>query len=257
MLLPALSKAKQKAQGVGCLSNTRQIVIAWLTYSVDFKDALPLNNHGGAEQGPNPADTTGWCSGWEDWGTRSDNADTGLLVNPLYAQIANYVGKQARVFKCPADNFKSSANPVGSRVRSLSMNAAVGEGYGNYPHTSSNSKDVFYSPSFFVAKKSTDFVRPQPAMVWVLLDEQPDSINDPCFFDNPLDATGAWTDLPASYHNRACGFSFADGHSEIRRWLDNSTVQNVRFVDYGPSTWTAAKGPRDYAWVADRTPKAP
>ena len=141
------------------------------------------------------------------------------------------------------------------------MDAAVGEGYGGYPHDpkpGGNGKDTqpFFSGGFFVARKMADFLRPKPAMCWVFVDEHPDSINDACFFNNPKDSTGNWTDLPASYHNGACGFSFADGHSEIRKWLDDSTKQSVHYLDYG-SDYSAAKGPRDYRWLVDRTPQTP
>jgi prepilin-type N-terminal cleavage/methylation domain-containing protein/prepilin-type processing-associated H-X9-DG protein len=261
MLLPALARAKQKAQGIMCMNNTHQLVVSWSMYAHDFNDRFAMNNHGGATQGNWPApptDTSGWCTGWLDWGARLDNTKVDCLVNPLYAQMAPYVARQARIFKCPADVLRAPSNPPGERVRSISMNAAVGEGYGGYPHAPNNGKDTqpFFAGGFFVAKKAGDLIRPGASKSWVFVDEHPDSINDPCFFDDPRSLTGTWTDLPASYHNGAGGFAFADGHSEIHKWLDDSTKQLVHLADYG-SAYTAVKGARDYPWIADHTPITP
>jgi prepilin-type processing-associated H-X9-DG protein len=102
----------------------------------------------------------------------------------------------------------------------------------------------------------TDLVKPNPTLAWVFVDEHPDSINDGCFFNNPHALGGAsrWTDLPASYHNGGCGFSFADGHSEIRKWKESSTFYPITKKDF---PGLACANSRDYYWVAERTPKAP
>jgi prepilin-type N-terminal cleavage/methylation domain-containing protein/prepilin-type processing-associated H-X9-DG protein len=254
MLLPALTLAKQKAQGVGCMSNTRQLAIAWIMYSGDHNDKLPINNHGNAARGG--ADTTGWITGWIDWTASTDNVRTDFLTDERYAKLAPYCGKAAKVYKCPADNFKGPQN-TGPRVRSLSMNAAVGEGWGDAAHTSP--KETFFGSTFYVVKKLSGFIKPPPAMSWVLWDEHPDSINDGCAFNDPL-THNVWTDLPASYHNGACGLSFADGHSEIHKWL-RGPVRGapVKFSDYGSAYGPFPSGPpyNDYDWLAQRTPQRP
>jgi prepilin-type N-terminal cleavage/methylation domain-containing protein/prepilin-type processing-associated H-X9-DG protein len=241
MILPALSKAKQKAEGIYCQNNTRQLTLAWLMYADDHNGTIVENHHGPDARGPNP-NPNSWIAGWLDWGPSPDNTNTLFLTDNRWAKLSPYSKGAAGLYKCPADKIRSSLNP-GPRVRSISMDAALGDG---------NKKDFY--PSFFFAKKMTDLVHPAPAMVWVFVDEHPDSINDGCFFDNPLVAGGGshWSDLPASYHNGACGFSFADGHAEIKKWLDGPTRAAVLMRDFGGLN---APNSRDYLWLAERTPR--
>jgi prepilin-type processing-associated H-X9-DG protein len=90
----------------------------------------------------------------------------------------------------------------------------------------------------------------RPAKTWLVLDEHPDSINDGYFINNP-NAT-AWQDIPASFHNGACGFSFADGHSEIKKWRSGASNYKVQY--YYPSTKPFdAAGRMDFAWYLERT----
>jgi prepilin-type processing-associated H-X9-DG protein len=106
----------------------------------------------------------------------------------------------------------------------------------------------------FYAKKMSDLIKPGPAMSWLFVDEHPDSINDPCFFINPA-LTGAadrWLDLPASYHNGACGFAFADGHSEIKKWQEGRTKVRITFGDF---TGLDVPNSPDFDWLAMRTPR--
>ena len=95
--------------------------------------------------------------------------------------------------------------------------------------------------------KLTDVV--EPAKTWLTLDEHPDSINDAFFITDPN--VNNWQDIPASYHNGACGFSFADGHAEIRKWLSQSSMYPVDFV-YGPNKPFDDLGRQDMAWYAER-----
>jgi prepilin-type N-terminal cleavage/methylation domain-containing protein/prepilin-type processing-associated H-X9-DG protein len=243
MLLPALSRAKQKTQGIYCMNNTRQLALAWLMYSDDHNGVLVENHHGGdARGGANP---NSWVAGWLDWLNTTDNTNTLFLTDPRWAKLSPYSKASFTLYKCPADNYKSGANP-GPRVRSISMNASMGDG----------NKSGFggWSPTFFYAKKLVEIIRPPPAMAWVFVDEHPDSINDACFFVNPWLAQNAyrWTDLAASYHNGACGFSFADGHAEIKKWRDPQTRYPVRMADF-----PGLNDPNsvDFAWIAERTPR--
>jgi prepilin-type processing-associated H-X9-DG protein len=130
------------------------------------------------------------------------------------------------------------------------MNAAMGQGWGDAAHA--KPKEQFYNNTYFVAYKMNQVINPGPARAWLLVDEHPDSINDGCFFNDPTTATNsfAWTDLPASYHNGACGFAFADGHSEIKKWMENATKQRVQFIDFAGLN---CAGSQDYAWLRERT----
>ncbi len=245
MLLPALSKAKTKTEGISCMNNSRQLAIAWVMYSQDYGDRLVGNTHGNVAQNPNPNyDPYGqWIAGWLDWTASQHNTNTLYLTDPRFAKLTPYAKGDWKLYKCPSDKKKSPYNP-GPRVRSISMNAAMGDG----------NKADFFNGTFFYAKKMAELITPPPAMAWLFVDEHPDSINDGCAFNNPLLAPNAyyWTDLPASYHNGACGFAFADGHPEIKKWRESSTQQPVRLSNFGG---LSVPNSADYRWIIERTPR--
>jgi prepilin-type N-terminal cleavage/methylation domain-containing protein/prepilin-type processing-associated H-X9-DG protein len=231
MLLPALSRAKQKALGISCMNNSRQITLAWIVYSGDFQQRL-VYNKASAE-----TDLQNWVGDVMSWTTDPQNTNVALIQNSL---LGPYVGKNVACFKCPSDQ---TPCPLGPRVRSYSMNAFVGP------------QDAVGTPVFpgwrqFL--KQTDFAK--PSNIFVLLDEHPDSINDGwyvfCTGAGPTEQS-QWSDLPASYHNGAAGFSFADGHSEIKKWRDSSTRHAVMGND---SFLPLSTGNQidDIDWVAQR-----
>jgi len=244
MLLPALAKSKTKAQGISCMNNSRQLGLAWIMYADDYAGYLVNNRHGGASRGPNP-DPNNWAGGWLDWTASADNTNTAFLSDERWSKLAPYSKRSAAIYKCPADNRHGRLNP-GPRARSISMNAAMGDG----------NKDNFgsWSPPIFFAKKLIELTKPQPALAWVFVDEHPDSINDGCFFLNPWlnGASDRWLDMPASYHNGACGFAFADGHAEIKKWIESRTRVAITFTDFGGLT---VPNSPDYDWLAQRTPR--
>jgi prepilin-type N-terminal cleavage/methylation domain-containing protein/prepilin-type processing-associated H-X9-DG protein len=217
LLLPALVKAKEKAQGIYCMNNTKQLMLANHMYTGDYRDVFPMAFHGGYV--PQPDGPQPWVTGWLTWGTEQDNVNTTYLTDPKYAVLAPYFSKAKNVYKCPADVFASPAQrAVGwaSRCRSVSGNIYVGEGNGW-------AKGVWGDPSgpnnlniYKGAKKTTDLVIPGPSQTWVYMDEHPDSINDAGAFA-PNTAANI-PDGPATYHNGAAGFAMADGHSEIHKW---------------------------------------
>ncbi len=247
MLLPALGKAREKAQGISCLSNTRQLTLAWTMYTHDNGDTLVGNTHGAVAQNPNPLNDpyAQWVAGWIDWSASPHNTNTLFLTDSRYAKLASYSKGGWTLYKCAADKYKSRENP-GQRVRSLSMSGALGNG----------NKAEFFDNTMFFAKKMSEIIRPAPSMAWLFMDEHPDSINDACAFNNPLLAPGSfeWTDLPASYHNGAAGFSFVDGHSEIKKWLVGATKRPVKLDNFAGM---AAGSSVDYGWIKDRTPRKP
>jgi prepilin-type processing-associated H-X9-DG protein len=105
-------------------------------------------------------------------------------------------------------------------------------------------------PKFFTFHKYSEIQRPAPSLAFVFLDEHPDDIDDG-YFLVLLDTKGLWGNMPANYHNGACGFSFADGHSEIKKWRDPDTL-----LAHAPPT---PKGPTDVPWTQLRcsAPKNP
>ena len=245
MILPSLSKAKQKTQGVYCMNNTRQLMIAWSMYAHDAGDKLVPSFHGGNAQGGNfdPTIGPGWVEGWLDWTSSTDNTNLNFLINDKYSRLAQYIAKQKNIFKCPADTYL--AGPQRSlgwkeRCRSLSGNIGIGEG---------NAEGGPWDTAYRHIKKYSQFTYPGPDQTWVYLDEHPDSINDGWLITSITDPN-AWNDLPASYHNGACGFGFADGHAEIKKWLEKSTIVPVLQMEH--SFFPAPKS-RDIQWIIERT----
>src|SRR5579872_4514950 len=242
MLLPALSRAKTQAQAVQCMSNTKQLTMAWVSYSHDFRDYLVLNDNNLAD-----ADTPGtcWCVGQMDWTAATDNTNYALLGNPKYALLAPYYSGVWKLYKCPADPYLSRpqvAAHFSERVRSVSMDAWLGQG--------EKWSGLGYTLSI---AKMTDFANPSPSMAWVLVDENADSINDAMLYIDPQynPTAGAFNDVPAANHNQGAGFSFADGHSEIHRWAnDKRWIKPIIYSSVGG----LAPGPIDYSWLAKRTP---
>jgi len=236
MLLPALAKAKEKARQIHCISNLKQLQLAHLTYTCDNNERLVLNGGGTA------LDTNSWVTGFLDWGTGTPpgaNTNTDYLVN---CALGSYTAKTVGVYKCPSDVVRSD---IGPRTRSMSMNAFVGDYNGTML-----SKSAVYN-NYYVYLKGTSFNNPGASQTWVFMDEHPDSINDGTFvLRMPLD-TQNWDDVPASYHNGACGLSFADGHAEIHKWKDSITIAPVRKLR--PAYPTGKLSPSDHAWLEERT----
>jgi prepilin-type N-terminal cleavage/methylation domain-containing protein/prepilin-type processing-associated H-X9-DG protein len=207
MLLPALAKAKERAHAITCMNNTKQMQLAWAMYPTDNNDRLVYNKPTAL------TDTNNWAGNIMSWGNDQQNTNLTLLRD---SKLGPYIARSTGIFKCPADQYPSAAGP---RVRSISMNAFVGP-------RSDDSSSAAINNAYYQYLKMVDFKR--PASIFVFLDEHPDSINDGWFVFCPNadpSSRTAWSDLPASYHNRACGFSFADGHSEIHRWRDYSTYR--------------------------------
>jgi len=228
MLLPALAKAKAKAQGIGCISNMKQLDLAWLMYGTDFADHVPLNPAGSSSDdiGVPGGVCNAWVAGWETYAPNSttDNTNTAFLVSPNYQQYGSigYLLKNAGVYHCPGD--QSTDPKYGPRVRSCSMNCLVGytDAAGNY----NIDADVSTYELFL---KTTDFKKLAPSNAFVFLDERASSIDDGWFEVDPsgYNPTGTTAsvevrNLPAVYHNQCSSFSFADGHAEIHRWLSGN-----------------------------------
>lgn len=238
MLLPALSKSKSKAQSIMCMNNTKQLMLGWMMYAGDYNDKL-VNNHGWPEI---KATRNSWVNNQMTWGTERDNTNSAFITE---AKLGAYLSKTINVYKCPADNALSDvqkAHGWSGRVRSYSMSSMVGDG-GIITPDGINS----YSPDYMQFLKLSDFRR--PANTIVLLDEHPDAIDDGWFWFPPVDRS--WVNLPASSHGRAAGISFADGHSEIHRWIYPSTVWPAK-----PGGIASSFIPRpergDHDWLSER-----
>src|SRR5262249_32863645 len=132
LLLPALAKAKTKAQGIMCMNNTKQLMLANHMYQLDNQDRFPDAFHGGFVPGPNAREKP-WVTGWLDWSTSSDNTNTLYLLDRRYAVLASYFANTKNVYKCPSDVYLSRAQRAKgwtARVRSVSGDIYIGEGNG-------------------------------------------------------------------------------------------------------------------------------
>ena len=244
LLLPALAKAKSKAQGIACLSNGKQMALGWIMYSGDNDEKLVGNLDGGGVQTLANSNQT-WVLGWLDNSTYVQ-ANTNTQYLTVYSPLAPYLGHSSGIFKCPADKSLSRGKSGEPRVRSISMNAYLGPRGGPY------------TAGYIQFTKLSQLQNPSPSMAWVFLDEREDSINDGWFAVNmdgydPLNP-GSYqiVDYPASYHNGAGGLSFADGHSEIHKWIDPRTRPVLKKGQLLPLGQASPRNP-DVNWFQERT----
>ncbi len=239
MLLPAMAKAKTKAQGIQCLSNLRQLSLSWIMYADENDDKIPPNNLNATDY------SRTWVRGWLDNEIAvSDNTNTVFLMNshlwPYHQSLA--------VWRCPAD--RSTSKHGGKdypRVRSVSMNNWL------------NSEGAWADQNQFkVIRRISAMIDPPPAKTFVILDEREDRINNGFFV---VDMTGFnpsnparinLVDMPASYHNGAGGITFADGHAEIKKWLDPRTKPSIKKGKNIPLI-TANPNNRDVRWLQERS----
>ena len=242
MLLPALSKAKTKAQGISCLNNLKHLQLGWLMYSVDNNDRIILT--GGlnslvnfpADPGAQPGGAKNqWVYGSMD--TMPGATNVILVKMGLLYPFVNNIG----VYKCPADK-KQISGALTSRSMSMNawMNPLPGQSWNSvrgYTGSANQLRDY---------RKQSD-IR-SPSMTWVMIDENPFSINDGWFVCDP-NTVNTWFDVPASYHNGAGGLSYADGHSEIKKWKD----QNVLGLRSVPSQLNRDLNSGDLGWLQERS----
>jgi prepilin-type processing-associated H-X9-DG protein len=250
MLLPVLAKAKIRAQSITCMNNTKQLTYAWFLYAGDNNDHV-VNNYGVNETQAeiNGGGNHTWCVNNMSWDLNPANTNLDLFKASL---MGPYTAGMPGVYKCPADKALSPQQKAAgwsARSRSVSQNAFFGL-------FSNDRSDVTYQG---MNRFNTDFRQflktseiPHPAEIYLFLDEHPDSINDAYFLtSHPVPPQTVWGDLPASYHNGAADFSFADGHCEIHKWLNGSTRKVIDFT-YGAQN-IPANEQQDYTWVAQRT----
>ncbi|KAB2660415.1 MAG: type II secretion system protein [Verrucomicrobia bacterium] len=239
MLLPAMGKAKNKGQGIMCMNNHRQLLLGWGMYATDNNDAIPYAY--AADVNANTSDGA-WVQGILSLGsTDPDNWNPKHLDQ---SPLATYTGKNKLIWKCPGDKSltTNSEKKKVPRVRSMSMNIWVGGNSGT---------DGGWGAAWKVYTRLSHITVPGPTSTFVLLDEREDSINDGFFvvvMDGYPNAAGTtMPDVPASYHNGAGGFSFADGHAEIKKWLDPRTKVPIGKLG-GPQA-----NNKDVVWMQERS----
>ena len=266
MLMPVLSRAKQRAQGALCLNNGKQLMLAMHLYTSDNNDFYPPNpDDGNAVAGHN------WCGGAAGIGQSAEfNPD--ILLDPNRSLLINYLGHNPALFRCPADmrqGLYQGANPslIGQTVpaaRTFSMSQNVGTicpGFdaseftgSGFVHSGAPSRSVngpwldgnrthHRNTPWRTFGKMSDAGPPSPSDLWVFVDEDASGLNDAAFameMVNPY-----WHDLPGTYHNIGCGFAFADGHSETHRWQYRAQKQKGDITDPADVA--------DWNWMAAHT----
>ena len=239
MLLPALSKAKAKATGISCMNNLKQLQLGSIMYTEDWDDLL-LGCQGGL-----PFNRVNWIQGNLAW--TADSANIAYLSNsPMW----EYVGQAKEVFKCPADKAQVTVNGQRvPRIRSNSMSQVFS--YGEWLDKSNNRNQTRWR----TYAKGSSIVSPTKTFVFV--DEHPDSINDAAFANActgaESQASAQIIDFPANYHNGACGFSFADGHAEIKKWVGSKIRDAKLYYGQGSLSLNVPAGDSwvDVRWMAE------
>ncbi|MBN8247289.1 MAG: type II secretion system protein [Verrucomicrobia bacterium] len=234
MLLPALAKAKTKAQGIMCMNNTKQLMLGWKLYAGDHNDLLV------ASLGMPAADRRViWIEGNLDFTSRDSTNNRFITNGPLF----KYTGGSFAIYKCPADRAATGKLPTARnatpRIRSISMSQVFD--FGSWLPAS----------RYRIYAKDSDVVNPSQTFVFV--DEHPDSINDAAFAVQMVEEdarSGMIIDGPAWYHNGAAGFSFADGHSEVHRWVGSAIKIPVRYRDGTFTSVAAGNSLPDLKWMS-------
>jgi prepilin-type N-terminal cleavage/methylation domain-containing protein/prepilin-type processing-associated H-X9-DG protein len=293
MLLPALSRAKARAYGIQCMSNNRQLMLCWRMYAEENNDILPPNDY---PYNPPPAVDNGTLMNWV-FGSMAVNRDkvnggAGIYnsatannqlvgMNPPLSSLVAY-NKNITLYKCPAD--VSLAQGL-VRPRSVSMNECVGTRWysagipnpatkaypgayggeevgGGWSDAVSASEYKDPNPKYRCYGKTSSFMAPGPSDTWVIMDENPATINDPLMAISMRTDTPIIVDWPANYHNGSAGISFADGHAETHKWVDDFSKPPMTDANKtGVGSATTAKGTDrsgtveyvDLGWIQPRT----
>lgn len=236
MLLPALARAKRKAQAVQCVSNLKQLQLGWQLYAGDFNDIMLPNAPGNV-----PTTSKTWCySANEDWLPVDGNTNIALYQASI---LAPFLGGQLGVYKCPADSIPSANGP---RIRTYSMQSQMGNILDEvYSITRS------YNPNFAAFKRVTELggLLP-PVNALVFLEENMCSMNDGYLQVN--DGTPLFPDVPGSYHIWSTGVSYADGHAEIHKWRTSVLAIPVAYGFKKNSVGTGINNV-DWRWFVEHT----
>lgn len=238
LLLPALARSKGRAHDVHCRKNQRDLYLAWSMYADENEGRLAAVR-GGSFAGPDQ-----WVSGWLDFTTSPDNTNALYLTDARYSQIGPYLETPGS-YRCPSDpTTVHLPNGAHQRVRSVSMNCWL-----NYTGT-----DPIGEDEYRVFRNINSIFKPSPSALWVLMDERPDSINDGMFITNLKNRgnLAKLVDFPAGWHNRGAGITFADGHSEIKRWTDERTTPELKPTQLLRLD-VLSPGNRDVAWLQERS----
>jgi len=261
LLLPVLSRAKMRAQSASCMNNSKQIMLGWSMYADDNNDLLAPNDYPWLT--PYLTQTAAVKYTLKSWvcGTMEQSYDSSQdqeLVDPIGSALATYVPNRS-TYHCPADSYINT-NSSKVNARSYSMNSAIGTVWaGNLFLPATTPSLAVGAPVQGGWLGGAGYVNPpgttayqtfgkmssikRPSQTWVILDENPFSINDGSFCISAVAAPGQTylIDFPSGYHGGAGGMAFADGHAIIHRWIDKRTYTPVGIIQQGHGSTSSTK----------------
>ncbi len=225
LLLPALARSKEEGRRIRCLSNTKQFIYAWSMYADDNHERVP----------PNEASSIGFPEGYawlggilqlgcDNW---TDNTNMFWITTSLLTPYLNSVSRG--VWRCPSDH-------------STARFGSVRFGFQSFPRTRSYSMDAWVGGDM---RRDT---MPDPPGTFVFLDHREDDIQSCAFMVDPTNGPDSLINMPASYHNGAGNFSFADGHAVTHKWLDPRTKPPISPYNLG-IPWMPWPPNPDLAWL--------
>ena len=240
LLLPALSRAKAKAQSIRCMNNLKQLQLAWAIYSGDHTDSLPPNheNMNGGDQAGWRSDSPSWVTGNAFTDTTSSNIQRGVLFSSLSATAT---------YRCPSD--RSTVRDAGKlpRNRHYAMNTYM-NGTGDAP------SNPIWGAVELIVRKQSSIQYPGPSQAFVFIDKHPKNMAGGTFIV-PLSGSSSdwnWGDFPDARHENGANLSFADGHVAHWRWKEAFTLHWAKLA-----SWTVVpvpKGDRDFRRLQECIP---
>jgi prepilin-type N-terminal cleavage/methylation domain-containing protein len=258
LLLPVLTRAKMRAQSAQCMNNSKQVLLGWIMYADDSADLLAPNDFPYTTSyflSATKGQMQNWVVGtmeqstdskvWQELAPSTSNLHTNTCFSKYIANASSYV--------CPADHYIDPFSH-GAHVRSYSMNSAVGTIWNTHFTTASipigAPAQGGWLPGAAYNSAQTTWqtygkmtAMRQPSLTWVMLDENPYTINDGSFAVSALAQTGATylIDYPSANHGGEGGMAFGDGHASMHRWSDSRTYSPQGVVTPGMGSTSATK----------------
>jgi prepilin-type N-terminal cleavage/methylation domain-containing protein len=242
LLLPSLAAAKAQAQRVHCISNQRQLIVAWVIYAGDNSEKLVSN---GGDSSASSAQPHLWVHGGNH-GSSDTLTNRQYLIGAQYALFAPLLPNE-RIYKCPADN---STWPVWS-ARTVYVNELRSYAMNSYMGTATSISPISLNSTYKIYLKSSQLMADSPANRFVFMDVNPANICTPGFgVDMSL---GQWLHYPSDLHRQRGVVAFADSHVEAHRWLDARTRLHLTDGSGYIRHDNSAAGNPDLAWIASQT----
>jgi prepilin-type processing-associated H-X9-DG protein len=249
VILPAVANPQSKA--VQCMSNMRELALAWTLYAGENAERLAINSDPHVINSTVFNGTQSYVAGSLDWSSGQYNTNTSYLIDDRHSLLGSYCNRNPGIFACPSANYVSQpqhGQGWNQRARSVAMNGAVGDG-----HKYLEPANPFFWNQWYVARKMSDFQTPRPSQSWVFMDEHPDSIDDAVLYTPSYPIT-QFTELPAALHEGAAGITFADGHVEMHKWTGR--IANIPVKIMTQQRVTCYITDPDMLWEAQHTPRA-